>query len=112
MDAYLAGFLFGDGCLHRLSNGAYAVWVDQSAKNSEYIERIIGYMKVYGRVYRYEYVDRHHNVRKIRTLVYSKILFQELDQIKKDPLNYMEKLDDEDFLRFVFRTSRLGWNYN
>ena len=59
-------------------------------------------MKVYWRVYRYEYVNRHHNVGKIRALVYSKILFQELDKIKKDPLNYMEKPGDEDFLRFVW----------
>ena len=101
MNPYLAGFLLGDGCLHKLSNGAYAVWIDQSAKNADLLKRVKTFMKAYGKIHEYEYIDRRHNARKLRILVYSKDLFEEFKRLKDDPVSFVERIDEEEFLLFL-----------
>ena len=101
MDPYLAGFLLGDGCSHKLSNGAYAVWVDQSVKNAIFLRRIKNCMRSYGKVHEYEYVDKRHGVRKRRVLVYSKTLFEKFRRLKADATAFIEGIDENGFMEFL-----------
>ena len=101
MNPYLAGFLIGDGCQHRLSNGAYAVWVDQSLKNKVYVEKLIKKMQCYGKTYVYEYMDRTNKVHKIRLLVYSKKFYSEILTIKQNITKFIEELGEEDLWSFL-----------
>ena len=101
LDPYLAGFLLGDGCLYKLSNGAYAVWVDQSMKNTVFLRRIKDCMKSYGKIHEYEYVDKKHGVRKRRVLVYSKMLFEKLRKLKANPIAFIESIDESGFIEFL-----------
>jgi len=101
LDPYLAGFLLGDGCLYKLSNGAYAVWVDQSMKNAVFLRRIKDCMKSYGKIHEYEYVDKRHGVRKRRVLVYSKMLFEKFKKLKANPIAFIESIDENGFIEFL-----------
>ena len=102
-DPYLAGVLFGDGTCHKLKNGAYAIWIDQSEKNRDIIELmvVLRLAKLGLRVHVYRYRDRRHGVYKWRALVYSKALFTAFVELKKDVLRYVEELDDNGFCEFV-----------
>ena len=101
MDPYLAGFLLGDGCLHKFGNGAYAVWIDQSLKNIGFLKRLRESLRSYGSPHEYDYVDRRHKIQKRRILVYSKKLFEEFKELKEDPTTFIKELDENEFMEFL-----------
>ncbi len=97
MDSYLAGVLFGDGTYNKGKNGAYYVWIDQHERNSKILDRVSEILQDNGhKIYRYRVPDN-----KLRVLTYSKKLFVEFQELRKNPVTHFEILNKKNKLKFV-----------
>lgn len=97
MESYLAGLLYGDGTCYKAKNGAYSVSIDQHQRNSIVLDKVSELLKDRGlRVYRYETNDN-----KSRVLVYSKQLFDEFMQVKKQSVAFFESLSSQNKKQFI-----------
>lgn len=101
--AYLAGLLFGDGCIYVSNNAAYCVWIDQVVgRGDAVVEKAEAEMSRLGyKTYRYLYNLQNGKAAKHRVLVYSKRLYQQVKEIKTHIVEYVSRLNDEELLSFV-----------
>ena len=91
LDPYLVGVIRGDGSASKRKDGAYAVWVDQAAKNH----------KIILKVFFYRYYSKQDKAWKYRALVYSKELYLLLKSVFRNIRAYVEKLSDEEAKQFI-----------
>lgn len=96
MDPYLAGVLFGDGTLFRGKNRAYAVWIDQKETNGRIIEKCIEKFEERKlNVHAYGFLD------KKRALVYSKKLYLEFMELRKNPVKFFNAQNQKRKFQFI-----------
>lgn len=96
MTPYLAGVLFGDGTSNKGKNRAYAVWIDQHKRNSKIIKRVVSeFENLNLRVYNYEFLNKE------RALIYSKEIFFEFREIRRDIRKYFKELSNDNKWEFI-----------
>ena len=102
LDPYLVGVIRGDGSASKRKDGAYAVWVDQAAKNHKIILKVRSRFKRLGlKVFFYRYYSKQDKAWKYRALVYSKELCLLLKSVFRNIRAYVEKLSDEEAKQFI-----------
>lgn len=83
-EAFLLGLLAGDGAKHLAKNGRYMVWIDQHIKNIKILEKARNILRDLGfNVFFYSIQES-----KKRIMVYSKKLFQQFDEMMKNPTQF------------------------
>ncbi|NOX71108.1 MAG: hypothetical protein GXO64_00195 [Candidatus Micrarchaeota archaeon] len=97
MSPYLVGLLFGDGTSNfGKKNKAYAVWIDQHERNSKIAEKAKSEFENIGlNVHYYTYLN------KVRAMVYSKSIFHEFNEIRKEPVKYFKSLGKKKKFEFI-----------
>lgn len=97
MRGYLAGVLFGDGSLFYGKNKAYSVWIDQHQRNLKVLDKVAMIFSSEGyKIFRYSAGNN-----KFRVLVYSKDLFADFTDLKKDPVKYFQSLTRQEKMKFI-----------
>ena len=97
MNSYLSGVLVGDGCKYLAKNGAFSVWIDQHNRNLKILEKTKKILEKDGyKTYYYKIPDN-----KQRVLTYSKKLYLEFENIRKNLIEYFEKLPKKEKMKFI-----------
>jgi len=98
MDPYLIGLLFGDGTSnYGKTNKAYSVWIDQNERNLKIAKKAKQEFEQLGlNVHYYP-----HSKNKIRAMVYSKEIYTEFQEVRKNPVKCFRSFNKKEKLKFI-----------
>ena len=101
IDPYLIGMLYGDGTSYASKRGAYSVSVDQvrgQLLSSEVVPRL---RKMNFNVHFYDYMSKTDGSHKWRALVFSKDLFLWFGEMRRNIVDVVDGLTNNDFKKFL-----------